>query len=330
MRKVQKKLAGIIIAIIMITFVMPLHVLATNEGLQIVKTDNEDYIIYVKDLQKTSFEFAVAQSPDTKELDINYIKSLEDDGGNQVVFVSKEKYEEISQKDNYLFIRKNGEVIVKGERLDFAEAFSKDQIQRVESTTKRIETELVTDIIEKDEEVNGVKIKITVGGLKIVAKENAKYFYAITKLPTEQYDTLKQLADKINKDYEEIDMYSKIELTKQFSDIYEKLAEKQEWQEVENLTIMQPNDAQKGEQYIVYLKEIDENQNEIIDMKLMTSYREDEEEKIPGRTETKVVKETSKLPITGDSIILFVILGVILFVAILVFIRMKKLQNEKK
>ena len=71
-------------------------------------------------------------------------------------------------------------------------------------------------------------------------------------------------------------------------------------------------------------------QNEIIDMKLMTSYREDEEEKIPGRTETKVVKETSKLPITGDSIILFVILGVILFVAILVFIRMKKLQNEKK
>ena len=95
------------------------------------------------------------------------------------------------------------------------------------------------------------------------------------------------------------------------------------------MTVMQPNDAQKGEQYVVYLKKLDEDGNETIDVKLMTSYREDEEEKIPGKTETRVVKETAKLPITGDSIILFVVLAAIVIIAIIVFIRMKKLQNKE-
>ena len=93
---------------------------------------------------------------------------------------------------------------------------------------------------------------------------------------------------------------------------------------------MQPDDAQKGEQYVVYLKEVNGNQEEITDVRIMTSYREYEEEKIPGRTETKIVKETAKLPITGESIILFVILAAILFVAIIVFVRMKKLQNKEE
>ena len=62
----------------------------------------------------------------------------------------------------------------------------------------------------------------------------------------------------------------------------------------------------------------------------MTSYREDEEEKIPGKTETKIVQETAKLPITGDSIILFAILAVIVLALILIFVRMKKLQNKEE
>ena len=85
----------------------------------------------------------------------------------------------------------------------------------------------------------------------------------------------------------------------------------------------------QNEQYVVYLKKVDEDKTETIDLKIMTSYREDEEEKIPGRTETKIVKETTKLPITGDSIILFVILAAIILVAIIVFVRMKKLQGKE-
>ncbi|MCF0124413.1 MAG: LPXTG cell wall anchor domain-containing protein, partial [Clostridia bacterium] len=67
----------------------------------------------------------------------------------------------------------------------------------------------------------------------------------------------------------------------------------------------------------------------IIDVKLITSYRVDEEEKIPAKTETVTVKETTKLPITGDSLILFAILGAIILIAIVVFIRMKKLAGKE-
>ena len=138
-----------------------------------------------------------------------------------------------------------------------------------------------------------------------------------------------ELAEQINSSYNEMDMYERIKTAKQFYNLYNELKGLQNWLEVENMTIMQPNDAQKGEQYVVYLKKLDEDGNETIDVKLMTSYREDEEEKIPGKTETRVVKETAKLPITGDSIILFVVLAAIVIIAIIVFIRMKKLQNKE-
>lgn len=329
MKKIQLKLVVVIMAMLIMLFVLPIQVFCTNEELQIVKTNGEEYIIYIKELQSSSFEFAITQSLDTKEIDRNYLKSVVDDNGNQVAFITKEKYEELKGQKNYLFVKKDGELIVEGKEVDFDNAFLKENIKKVELTSKRIETQLVTDIIEKDEEVNGVNVKITVGGLKITAKENADYYYSITKLPSDKYDTLKELADRINIDYENIDMYSKIELTKQFHNLYEILADEQEWQKVSDYTIMQPSDAQKGEQYVVYIKEIDKNQNEIVDVKFMTSYREDEEEKIPGRTENKIVKETTKLPITGDSMILFVVLLAIIVAAVVVFVRMKKLQNQE-
>lgn len=346
MKKFKTKLATLIIAILIMAFILPIQVLGANAeltdenladySLQIIKTDNGDYIVYIKDLQNKEFEFTITQSSETKEFDLNYEKSLQDDAGNEVVFVSEEDYKGISEKDNYLYVRKDGETLINGEKLDFNSAFTKSQMEYVENTMKtekteqRIATELITDIIEKDEIVNEVKIKVTVGGLKVIEKENSKYYYGITKLPKAEYDTLKELADRINEEYETTDMYSKIELAKEFYEAYNSLASKQDWKEVEASIIMQPDDAQKGEQYVVYLKEVNENQEEVIDVRIMTSYREYEEEKIPARTETKVVKETAKLPITGDSIVLFVILAVILFVAIIVFVRMKNLQNKEE
>lgn len=341
MKKIQTKLVTVIIAIIVMAFILPIQVLATNEGLennslQIIETDNGDYIIYIKDLQDSKFEFEVTQSPDTKEIDLNYEKSKQDDDSNEVVFISKSDYEQISEQDNYLYVRKDGKSLLNGEKLDFTSAFSKNKIEYVENTMKtekleqRIQTELVTDIVEKDEIIDEVKIKVTVGGLKIEENKNSKYYYGITKLPSNEYNTLKELSDKINEEYETLDMYSKIALAKEFYNTYNNLVVKQDWKEIENSTIMQPDDAQKGEQYVVYLKEINEDGIETTDVRIMTSYREYEEEKIPGRTETKIVKETAKLPITGDSIILFIVLAVILLVAIIVFVRIKKLQSKEE
>lgn len=341
MKKIQSKLATVIIAILIMAFILPIQVLGTNEGLtnnnlQIIETNNGDYIIYIKDLQDTKFEFEITQSPDTKEIDLNYEKSKQDGDGNEVVFISENDYKQISGINNYLYVRKDGKTLINGEKLEFSSAFSQDKMEYVEKTMKtekseqRITTELVTDIVEKDEVVDGVKIKVTVGGLKVLEKDDSKYYYSVTKLPAEEYNTLKELADKINEEYETIDMYSKIELAKEFYNTYNSLVSKQNWTKLENSIVMQPDDAQKDEQYVVYLKEVNKNQEETTDARIMTSYREYEEEKIPGKTETKVVKETAKLPITGDSIVLFVILAVILLLAIIVFIRMKNLKNKEE
>lgn len=328
MKKFELKLTGVVIALIIIALLIPTKVLGANEELQIVKTE-QDYIIYVKKLAKTEFDFAISDKDNATEMELNYINSVEDEEGNQVAFVTQTKYnnELSTNAHNYLYIKTTEGVEIK--EINFDDAFDKAKMEEVETTTKRIETEVVTDIIEKDEEVEGVKVKITVGGLKITDTDKATYYYASTKLPAEKYSELMELAEKINSNYNTMDMYERIEKAKQFYNLYNELKELQNWVEVENMTVMQPNDAQKGEQYVVYLKKLGEDGNETIDVKLMTSYREDEEEKIPGKTETRVVKETAKLPITGDSIILFVVLAAIVIIAIIVFIRMKKLQNKE-
>ena len=328
MKKFELKLTGVVIALIIIALLIPTKVLGANEELQIVKTE-QDYIIYVKKLAKTEFDFAISDKDNATEMELNYINSVEDEEGNQVAFVTQTKYnnELSTNAHNYLYIKTTEGVEIK--EINFDDAFDKAKMEEVETTTKRIETEVVTDIIEKDEEVEGVKVKVTVGGLKIIDTDQATYYYASTKLPAEKYSELMELAEKINSNYNTMDMYERIETAKQFYNLYNELKELQNWVEVENMTVMQPNDAQKGEQYVVYLKKLGEDGNETIDVKLMTSYREDEEEKIPGKTETRVVKETAKLPITGDSIILFVVLAAIVIIAIIVFIRMKKLQNKE-
>lgn len=329
MKKIELKLIGIIITLGIIALIIPTKVLGANAEVQTVLTENGDYIIYVKDMAKTEFDFAISNKADASEEDLDYIKSVTDKEGNQVVLITKEKYE--SMEECYLYIKTSEEKICEGQKINFEEAFDQQKMEEVETTTTRIQTEVITDIIEKDEEVEGVKIKVTVGGLKIADSDVAtsKYYYTSTKLPAADYSELMSLAEKINAEYNDMDMYTRIETAKQFYEKYDELKAKQDWLEIEDMTIMQPDDAQKGDQYVVYLKKVDEDGSETVDVKLMTSYREDEEEKIPGRTETKVVKETAKLPITGDNIVLIVILVAIILVAIIVFIRMKNLSKKE-
>lgn len=329
MKKLKLKLVGIIMALLIVTFIIPTQVLATSEDtknndLQLVKTAEGDYIIYVKGVTG-EFKYALADADNiTDELSLNYINSEKDDNGNGDNNVALISAGDVNTS-KYIYIKKDANVTIK--LLNFDDAFDKVAMEKVETTTKRIPTEIVT--VEKNEEVNGVKVKVTVGGLKITDSTTDQYTYSATKLPAEKYSKLMELAKKINDEYNAMDMYNKIEIAKEFYNLYNELINLQTWAPVENMTIMQPNDAKKGEEYVVFLKKVDEAGNEITDVKLMISYREDEEEKIPGRTEVKTVKETAKLPITGESIALFVVLAVIIFVAIIVFVRIKKLQGNQ-
>lgn len=344
MKKLQIKIVTMVLIAILIALVIPVNVFATEANMQVVKDAEGDYIIYVEGLAKTEFKFAISTINDATDLD--YINSGEDGEQNQIALIEQSA---VVEGTNYIYIKNGEEVTVNA--IDFSDesqVFDIEKIKTVETTTNRIATNLLTDLEERNEVVDGVQYTETVGGLEIKASdEDSKYtdiayYYKSEKLPAEKYSKLQELADELNGEkYLEKDMYSKIQFAKEFYNIYEELINdvdsaepetEKGWTEVENMIIRQPIEAQKDDKYVVLMKKVAKNETEtetIYDAKFLVSYREQEEEKIPGRTETIIVQETAKLPITGDSITLFVILGVIVVALIIVFIRMKKLKEKE-
>lgn len=329
MKGLKVKIMTMVLLVVMITLIIPVSVFAKEAEVQVVKTD-KDYIIYAKELADSKFQYAITSKEGAEEADLNYINSVEDEDNNQVMLIESDK---IAQGTNYLHItsKEEGKEVKTVNEINFDnQTFDTEKMEIVENTTKRIKTELETNLEKVNEVRDGMQYTETIGGLKIVDDENATYYYERTKLPADQYSKLQELANELNIGYEDKDMYSKIEYANEFYNLYNSLIENAKWEAVEkDLIIKQPIEAQKGEQYVVLLKKVAQDGTETYDAKFMTSYREDEEEKIPGRIETKVVQETAKLPITGDSIILFAILAVIVLALILIFVRMKKLQNKE-
>lgn len=337
MKNLQIKITTIVFMAILIALIMPANVFAAEANMQVVKAESEDYIIYVEGLAETEFKFAISTKADATEGELDYINAVEDGEGNKVALIEKEK---VSTGTAYIYIKNGTDVTVNGiDFLDDTQVFDIQDMKMVETTTNRIKTELLTDIEERNEIIDGIKYTQTVGGLKISEEDGAAYFYKSVKLPVEKYSDLQKYADELNSEvYTEKDMYAKIQFAKEFYSLYEQLMQETETAEVdtangwtkvpEDMIIRQPIDAQKGDQYVVLIKKATDT-NPIDDAKFLVSYREEEEEKIPGRTETVIVKETAKLPVTGDSIVLFVILAVIALSLIIVFVRMRKLEKKE-
>lgn len=98
------------------------------------------------------------------------------------------------------------------------------------------------------------------------------------------------------------------------------------------MTIKQPEESVAGDKYIVLLKKVEKvarTEETTVDIQFLTAF----DSYVPNVIKEEIiVQETSKLPITYDSIALFVALGIVILLVVIVFIRMKKLskQNEEK
>lgn len=327
MKKLKSKIVAIILITMLSLLIIPTNVFAaTSKEIQTVKTTNGDYVIYVKDLiAGDGFRFAISdeEGKDPASIELNYINSVTDGNGNQVAFIESSTVAGKTETNLYIDDTET--------KIDLANALDVANIELVEGITNIIKTELKTNSEQRN--IDGIKYTETVGGLEIADedRESSTYEYVSVKLPADKYSDLQKLANELNEDngsYESKDMYSKIEFVKEFIKLYEELINLASWQPVEEYLIKQPLEAQKGDEYVVLLKKTAQNGEITNDLKIMTSYREDEEEKIPGRTETKTVQETTKLPITGDNITLFAILAIIIIALIIVFTRMKNLQNK--
>lgn len=327
MKKARKILAGVMITILA-TMIIPIKTQAAETtSLEVVQTGEDKYIIYIQDLQKKEFNYAISEKQTVQENDLKYFKSTQDDDENQVAVVEKNVYDFAKSQKAYLWIKQGDKQIASAQEIDFSKAFTKSKIEEVENTSKRINTEIVSDLSEKEKtDENGVKITTTVGGIKIKDTENAKYFYQLMTA-TDEYGTLMETAEKLKDEYNKADMYTTIKMAKDFYEKYSALVTKANWNEVQNMEIRQPQDATEGSKYVVFIKKVEGNK-ETYDVKFLTSQKEQNPAYARGK---KLIQEIIKLPFTGDNLSFYRLsVGVLTTVALFLFAIIRYRNKHKK
>lgn len=302
---------------------MPITSFADNQvtnAPQIVRLDDEKCIIYLEELQGTRFNYSISLNNE----DYNEQKSLEstlDSENNRILVIQKEDIDFDKNNKAYLKIKQNNQISTI--EIDFSKAISKKELQNVETACKRINTEILSNLVEADfKDENGVHNTLKIGGLKIENEDNSKYFYNIKNAK----DTgIMDIVERINNEYQNMDMYNKIKITKEFNDKYNLLINEAEWNEVEENTIRQPKDAEENSEYVVLIKKVKDDK-ETTDIKFLTSIEDKNE---AYENEKIATQETSKLPITGDSIVLIITFALTVIALVFTFIKMRK-NNEKE
>ena len=326
MKSLKAKLIVLLITMLLFTMLIPFgRVAAANEGVQLIQTTDGNIVVYVDGLEKTEFDYALSDKADATEMELNYINSVTDDEGNQVALITTEDLAE------YLYIRKSDNTVTTIQlNVDVNTMFTQDKMALVENTTKRIATEEDENLSSREEVRDGITYTYTVGGLKITDDQNATYSYVMVNTSSnEDYNELQNLANGLNDNSKS--MYERIKIANDFYNKYNELISdaniENSWQEVKDMKILQNEDYENEEHYVVLLKKVAED-GTTYDAKFMTTDNRGTEEIIPASTQEVQTQETSKLPITGDSIVLFVLLAALVIVAVVVFIRMKKLNKK--
>ena len=329
MKSFKAKLTGAIVLFIMIMLVPMIVLAVTNENVQIISNTDEqgntEYIVYIQELMQTNFASAVSNSASTPEQDLDFVTARDGEGN----YVAQIDANAVTGDTTYLYVKYDGQESTEVLEIDLSNALDKTDMEYVENTTKRIGTEIVKDLVEiNEEQINGVITTTTVGGLRITDTDNATYEYQLTKVTDNTpYSRLVELADELNSEnYDQKDMYSKIQLTSEFYTLYNQLMEGATWTAVTDNEIRQPSDAIEGDQYVVLIRKTAEDGTITTDAKLMVSALVERDDQ---GSETRTVQETAKLPITGDSIVLFVALAMVVIALIIVFVRMKKLNKKR-
>ena len=333
MNRISSKLLSVL-AMFLFVAVMPIAVLATNENVSVVNSTENEYMIYIKDYTDQNFKYAFSNNANPEEMDLSYINSISDLGGNQAAFLDAATYDKLKSNTIYMWAKDESEnLILTGVQLDFTNSLTKENIDLIEKTTKRIsveiaETETATDSTNpiREEDVEGVKETAKVGYVKITDSKDATYYYQRVKITdSAEYAKLMELAEKINGEYDGMDMYEKVQVNQEFYNLYSKLVNEAKWQEVENMEVKQPEASVAGDKYIVFLKKVAKEGETTIDAQFLTAY---DDYKPNAVKEQIVTQETTRLPITYDSIALIVILAIVVIALVVVFIRMKKLNKK--
>ena len=329
----EKKLLRLTVLITMVlvlilAFNVKTLAVTTNEKIILKKSKNE-FLIYYEDLVNEEFEFAFSKDSETKDTDLKFTKCGKDkaESTSNIAYIDSTFYNKFfSDKKAYIWIKNSSsEIVVKADLIDLSKAIDESIIKTANTTTSRIDIDTSKTSVSQ-EEIEGVETTITRGKILIVNKDGAKYSYAMYSLKSADNSS------KIKKFYEAAltlanssTTYQKLKNSIEFYDLYTSLMPKN-WTNAKKYEILQPDDAEDGDRYVVYIKEKIGDKT-TIDAKFLTSTRKEDS----GTNQiTEEYTETVKLPVTFDSgIILFIALGVIVIALIVFLVIRKKLNKEE-
>ena len=317
MIKSKLKYLFIIIITAICMLILSTNVFAANENVKIVKDDSGNYMIYIKDNDYTNFEFAFSNDKSQDKSTLSFIPAAKDsnsEDARRIAFIDNKT----GDKD-YLWVKNGENYILEAIQIDLSDSIEKNDMEEATNITKIIDadsTKTYTTETQKD----GKKITLTVGEV-VLQDENGSYSYITIKLPnSEEYNNFMKLATKISKLSSDTDMYSQIEIYSEFYNLFENLKPNADagWTKIDKNIIYQPDDAEDGDEYIVWIKD---NKTGDIDVQFLTSTKKYSEEKIKEAI-------TTKLPVTYEDNTLLFIFAIVVVLIIAVSIRIKVLNKK--
>ena len=327
-----KLIFTILVSFILLVMLSPIAK-AANGDLELVKA-GEDYIVYVEGYEDKEFEFAFSNVKMEDVDNLTFTNNWTDSNDVNVAGLDQEMGIDLS-KDIFIWIKDaNDTFIVDSGELNLELALNKEEIEILEKLTRLIDVDLTKSNVS-EENVDGVKITKTTGKVVILpdTTDSYKYRYDLIKVDETKVSgtNLLNLINDLNNKYSDMTMVEKIRFVKNSSLVLEELMKSASWKDVLNMEINQPEDSAEGDKYIVLLEKIYEDGSVAIrDVQVLDCYEKEEQEKV---TEQVPVKVVTKLPVTGEDITLYVILGIVIVVIIAVIIRMviikKNGKNEK-
>lgn len=312
----------IYIGVIIFVTILMLHltVNATNDNIAILKTQQNEYILYLEQYLGQEFYFAFSDNQNAKEGDVdnplNFITSKQDNKGNQVAYITTES------TTAYMWVKVNDSIVMEGMPIDFTQSISEEKINELSTVTQKIPVDTKETKTEQITENNTIKT-ITQGIVKITDTEEANYYYSIASLAqdTTNYNRLMEIQQKLS---ENLNTYEEILLYQEYEELFDSMIKATEWTEAKDRIVELPTTANDGEKYAVLIKK-EANGVTTHDVQFLTSYKSTEQSEIEKVVSTK---QNAKLPITYDNPILMIIFGIGVVLLIIVFLRVKSLSKK--
>lgn len=317
----QKVMLFLAVTIITITLLQSFS-LAKSENVQMIKKSEKEYIIYVSNLIGSEFEFSFANKKDESKENLVFTNSAldQEDNGNNIAYIDETIYNNYfdGKKETYLWVKQGTEYKVEAEKINLKDALTEEDIQELNNATKKIPVKF-GELNLPAETVDGVKITRRMGTINIEDNSETEYSYKMLKSTEEsKVEELINLANEMNK-LDEKNTYDKLSIYGQFKSLYEELKPSDGWNVAENNVIKQPQESKKGEQYLVWIKN-----EQTTDVQIMTC----NDEYTPEYENKKIInKVITKLPITGESLALYITAAIL--IVLIVTVAILKVKNNK-